>query len=138
MIIHMQVASDLWSLKFFIIREKRCWSNICACTSKFLQTNPCNFQKNSAIQSLCVRIKYHLHRPVANLLYLERSLYCAGIRIFKSLPCRQTDTHTHTHTHACARTRTHTREKAQFTVALRRCLRILFSVDEFRMLKNAS
>lgn len=91
--------------------------------SIFLQNNQGNFQTNSAVHNLCARIKYHLHRAVANLLYLEESLYCAGIRIFKSLPCR--------HTHILS-------EKAQFKVALRRCLHILFSVDEFLMLKNAS
>jgi len=91
MIIHVQVTSNLWSLKFFIIREKYCWRNICACTPKFLQTNQGNFQTNSAIHNLYARIKYHLHRPVANHLYLEKSLYCAGIKIFKSLPCRHTN-----------------------------------------------
>jgi hypothetical protein len=89
---------------------------------KFLQNNQDKFQTNSALCSLHARIKYHVYRPAANVC-LERSLYHAGIRIFKSLPCRLTSM---------------LNEKTQFKVALR-CLHILFfSVDQFLMLKNDS
>jgi hypothetical protein len=73
---------------------------------KFLQNNQGKFQTSEAVHSLHARIKYHLYRSVANVLCIERSLYCAGIRIFDSVPHRLTNM---------------LNKKAQFKVVLRRC-----------------
>jgi hypothetical protein len=55
---------------------------------------------------------------------------------YSSLPCRERERARERERER--RTRTKKSEKAQFKVALRKCLCILFSVDEFLMLKNAS
>lgn len=113
MIIHVQVTSDLWSLKFFIIREKHCWSNICACTSKFLQTNQGNFQMNSAIHKFV--------QGLSTIVIHQLLTFCIWREVYTVLASEYSRVcHVDTHAHA------HAREKAQFKVALRRCLHILF------------
>jgi hypothetical protein len=44
------------------------------------------FQTNSAIHSDNTRNMDHLHRPVSNLSCFQKGAYCAGIKIFNSLP----------------------------------------------------
>jgi IS1 family transposase len=86
----------------------------------FFVNNQENFQTNSSVHSINTRNKHHLHRPVANLSCLQKSSFCSGIRIFNSLPHSLTNLKN---------------EKAQFKVALRRCLNAhsFYSVDEFLM-----
>jgi len=44
------------------------------------------FHTNLAIHSVKTRNRDHLHRPVANLSCFQKSAYCAGIKIYNSLP----------------------------------------------------
>jgi hypothetical protein len=47
----------------------------------FVVNNQELFQTNSALCSVNIRNRCHLHRPFANLLYLQKSGYYPGIRI---------------------------------------------------------
>ena len=49
-----------------------------------------NFHTSSFVHSINTRNKHHLHRPYANSSRIHKSTFCAGIRIFNSLPCRLT------------------------------------------------
>jgi len=49
-----------------------------------------NFQTSSFVHSINTRNQHHLHRPYANSSCIHKSTFCAGIRIFNSLPCRLT------------------------------------------------
>jgi IS1 family transposase len=48
----------------------------------FVVNNQEHFQTNSVIHSVNTRNRDHLHRPAANLSYLQKSAYFAGISIF--------------------------------------------------------
>jgi hypothetical protein len=53
----------------------------------FVINNQEHFQTNSAVHSVNTRNRDHLHSPTANFSYLKKkSAYCAGIKIFNSLP----------------------------------------------------
>jgi hypothetical protein len=52
----------------------------------FVVNNQEHFQTNSAIHSVKTRNRDHLHRPTANLSCFQKNAYCAGMRIFNSLP----------------------------------------------------
>jgi len=49
-----------------------------------------NFQTSLFVHSVNTRNKHYLHRPNANSSYFHKSTFCAGIRIFSSLPHRLT------------------------------------------------
>jgi hypothetical protein len=63
------------------------------------------FQTNLSVHSINTRNKHHLHRPIANLTCFHKGAFCAGIKIFSSLP----------HNRDSLRN-----DKAQFKVVLRR------------------
>ena len=44
------------------------------------------FQTNSSIHNINTRNKHHLHSPNAKLFCFQKSTFCAGIKIFNSLP----------------------------------------------------
>jgi hypothetical protein len=44
------------------------------------------FQTNSAIHSVNIRKRDHLHRPTANLSCFQKNAYDAGIKIYNGLP----------------------------------------------------
>jgi hypothetical protein len=73
----------------------------------FVLNNQELFQKNSAIHSVNTRNRDHLYRPIANLPCFQKSAYCAGIKIFNSLP---------------SNLRSLMNKKTQFIVALKRYL----------------
>jgi hypothetical protein len=52
----------------------------------FVVNNQELFQTNSAIHSVNIRKRDHLHRPTANFSCFQKSAYHAGIKIFNSLP----------------------------------------------------
>jgi hypothetical protein len=52
----------------------------------FVVNNQEHFETNLVIHSVNTRNRDHLHRPTANLSCFEKSAYCAGIKIFNSLP----------------------------------------------------
>jgi len=52
----------------------------------FIINNQDILQTNSSIYSINKRNKHHLHRPDANLSCFQKSIFCAGINIFNSLP----------------------------------------------------
>jgi len=52
----------------------------------FIINNKEIFQTNSSLHNINTRNKHHLHRPSANLSYFQTSIFCAGIKIFSSLP----------------------------------------------------
>jgi hypothetical protein len=51
----------------------------------FVVNNQEHFQTNSAIHSVNIRNRVHLHRPIASLSCFQKSAYYAGIKIFKRL-----------------------------------------------------
>jgi hypothetical protein len=75
-----------------------------------------HLQIYSSIHSINTRNKYHLHRPNNNLSCFQKNTFCAGIKIFNSLPCSVTILKT---------------DKAKFKAALS-----LYSVDELFMCKD--
>ena len=80
-------------------------------------------QAYSAIHSINTKNKFHLRRPVANLLCFHKSIYFADIKILNNMPCRPKSLRN---------------EIARFNAELRRYVNALsfFSVDEFLMFKN--
>jgi hypothetical protein len=52
----------------------------------FVVNNQEHFQANSTIHSDNTRNRDHLHRPTASLSCFQNSAYCAGVKIFNSLP----------------------------------------------------
>jgi hypothetical protein len=92
---------------------------------KFVVNNQELFQTNSAICSVNTRNRDHLHRPIANCSYLQKSAYCAGIKIFNSLPLDFDSL---------------MNKKARYKVILKRHLNChsFYSVEEFLTFKNDS
>jgi IS1 family transposase len=92
---------------------------------KSVVNNQEHFQTNSTIHSINTRNRHHLHRPTASLSCLQKSAYCAGIKIFNSLPSNLTSL---------------TNKKSQFKVELKRYLNThsFYSVEEFLTFKNGS
>jgi IS1 family transposase len=84
-------------------------------------SNQEHFQTNSAIHSVNIKNRDHLHRPTANLSCFQKSVYYADIKIFNSLS---------------SNLRSLMNKKAQFKVALKRYLNThsCYSVEEFLML----
>jgi hypothetical protein len=84
-----------------------------------------NNQEHFAVHSVNTRNKHHLHRPVANLTFFQKSTYYSGIKIFNNLP---------------SSLKSLMNEKAEFTVALKRysSTHSFYSVDEFLSSKNDS
>jgi len=52
----------------------------------FISSNQKGFRTNSSIHNIKTKNKHHLHRPNASLSFFPKSMFCAGIRIFKNLP----------------------------------------------------
>jgi hypothetical protein len=52
----------------------------------FVVNNQEIFETNSAIHIVNTRNRDHLHRQIANLSCFQKSAYCAGIKVFNSLP----------------------------------------------------
>jgi hypothetical protein len=52
----------------------------------FITNNQNTFQTNSSILNTNTRNKHHLRRPNANLSFLKKSIFYAGIKIFNCLP----------------------------------------------------
>jgi hypothetical protein len=52
----------------------------------FIINNQEILQTNTSIHNLNTRHKHHLHRLNANLSCLQKSTFCAGVKIFNSLP----------------------------------------------------
>jgi hypothetical protein len=52
----------------------------------FIVNNYEHFQTNSAIYDVNTRNKNQLHRPIANILCLQKKAYYAGIKVFRNLP----------------------------------------------------
>jgi len=50
--------------------------------------NQDKLQTNSAVHVIRTGNKYYVHRPVDKRACFLKRTYCAGIRIFNSLPCR--------------------------------------------------
>jgi hypothetical protein len=88
----------------------------------FVANNQERFQTNSAIHSVNTRKRDHLHRPIVNLSYFQKSAYNAGIKIFNSL---------------LSNLRSLMNKMAQFKVALKRYLNThsFYSVEECLMFK---
>jgi hypothetical protein len=86
----------------------------------FFFNNQESFQTNPSVHGINTRNKHHLHIPVANLSYFQKSAFYSSIRIFSILPHSVTNLKN---------------EKARFKVALRRYLNAhcFYSVDEFLM-----
>jgi hypothetical protein len=77
-----------------------------------------HFQTNSAIHSVNTRNRDHLHRTTAKLPCFQKCTYCAGNKIFNSLP---------------SNLRSLMNKKAQFTVALKRYL----NTHSFTLLRSS-
>jgi hypothetical protein len=54
----------------------------------FVINNLEHFQAYSAIHSVNTRNKHHVHRPIANLTYFQKTTYYSEIKIFNNLPVR--------------------------------------------------
>jgi hypothetical protein len=89
----------------------------------FIISNQGNFQTNSFIHNINTRNKHHLHRSNANTSCFKKSTFCAGIKIFNSLPCSLTIL---------------MNEKAKSQLALRKYLNThsFYSVHEFFMCRD--
>jgi hypothetical protein len=89
----------------------------------FIVNNLKLFQTNSTVHSVNTGNKNHLHSPTANLSCFQKGAYCAGIKIFNSLP---------------PSLRSISDKKEKFKVALKIYLNIhiFYSVDEFMQFKK--
>ena len=77
-----------------------------------------NFQTNSSIRNINTRNKHHLRSQNGNLSCLQKSAFCAGIKLFNSLPPGVTILRN---------------DKAKFKVGFTKYLHthFFYSVDEF-------
>jgi hypothetical protein len=91
----------------------------------FVVNNQEHFQTNSAIHSVNTTNMDYLHRTTANLSCFQKSAYCAGIKIFNSLP---------------SNLRSLMNKQTQFKGALKRYLNIhsFYPAEEFLTFKNDS
>jgi len=77
----------------------------------FIVNSQDNFQTNLSLTRVNTGNMHHLHRQTAKLPCFQESTCYAGIKVFNSLPCQFTSL---------------INAKAQFKVALRRYLKILY------------
>jgi hypothetical protein len=88
-------------------------------------TNNKHFQTDADVHSVNTRCKHYLLKPTANLSCLQKSAYCAGIKVFSNLPSDLESL---------------MNDKVQIKVALKLYLNThsfyRYSVDEYLLSKN--